>query len=345
MEEKRFTVRGGDTMAHPVAENVPGSSAGNSGFVNNSMSGGHSTGNGRRYRAVQTALVVLAGIVLCLLGLVWAGLRSQGLSSEIVVNSHRGYSAAATENTIPAFKMSIAAGAECAELDVQMTKDGVAVLTHDTNLRRCTGLDANVYDLTYAQIEQLDAGSYFSKRFTGTKIPTLKQVLRLCKGRIKLNIEIKPSAQTPTLEEEVVRLIQEEGFEDDCTITSKSLDTLAQIKALAPEIRTGYITHSGFLGFHDQRDVDFYSIENGSITVLTIWQAHLRGKTFSAWTVNRQEEIDRMIRLGVDDIITDNPAIVQNALRRRKTIEADFDLWDLLQEYYPVEDDDTMEDA
>ena len=299
--------------------------------------------DGRRYRAVQTALVILAGAVLCLLGLVWVGLHSQRLSQEIVVTSHRGYSAAAPENTIPAFKMSIASGAEYAELDVQMTKDGVAVLTHDTNLRRCTGLDANVYDLTYAEIEQLDAGSFFSKRFAGTKIPTLKQVLRLCKGRIKLNIEIKPSAATPTLEAEVVRLIREEGFAEDCTVTSKSLDTLAQIKILAPEIRTGYITHSGFLGFHDQRDVDFYSIENGSITVLTVWQAHLRGKTVSAWTVNRQEEIDRMIRLGVDDIITDNPAIVQNALRSRRSMETD--LQDLLAEYYPVEDDDTLEDA
>lgn len=299
--------------------------------------------DGRRYRVVPMALVILAGVVLCLLGLVWVGLHSHRLSQEIVVTSHRGYSAAAPENTIPAFKMSIASGAEYAELDVQMTKDGVAVLTHDTNLRRCTGLDANVYDLTYAEIEQLDAGSFFSKRFAGTKIPTLKQVLQLCKGRIKLNIEIKPSAATPTLEAEVVRLIREEGFEEDCTVTSKSLDTLAQIKILAPEIRTGYITHSGFLGFHDQRDVDFYSIENGSITVLTVWQAHLRGKTVSAWTVNRQEEIDRMLRLGVDDIITDNPAVVQNALRSCRSMETD--LQDLLAEYYPVEDDDALEDA
>lgn len=299
--------------------------------------------DGRRYRVVPMALVILTGAVLCLLGLVWVGLHNHRLSQEIVVTSHRGYSAAAPENTIPAFKMSIASGAEYAELDVQMTKDGVAVLTHDTNLRRCTGLDANVYDLTYAEIEQLDAGSFFSKRFAGTKIPTLKQVLQLCKGRIKLNIEIKPSAATPTLEAEVVRLIREEGFEEDCTVTSKSLDTLAQIKILAPEIRTGYITHSGFLGFHDQRDVDFYSIENGSITVLTVWQAHLRGKTVSAWTVNRQEEIDRMLRLGVDDIITDNPAIVQNALRSRRSMETD--LQDLLAEYYPVEDDDALEDA
>ena len=297
------------------------------------------------HRAVRIALVCLAGLVLCLAGMVWIGLKSHTLSSDIVVTSHRGYSTAAPENTLPAFRMSIQSGAEYAELDVQMTKDGVAVLTHDTNLRRCTGLDANVYDLTYEELEQLDAGSFFSKRFSGTRIPTLKQVLRLCKGKIRLNIEIKPSPETPALEEEVVRLIRESGFENDCTITSKSLNTLSKIKALAPEIRTGYITHSGFLGFHDQRDVDFYSIENGSITVLTVWQAHLRGKTVSAWTVNREEDAERMIRLGVDDIITDDPTLIQRVLRSRQTLEADLDLWDVLEEYEPIDDGETLDDA
>ncbi len=296
-------------------------------------------------KIVRVVLAVVLGVAICLMGLVWIGLRSHSLSDEIVVTSHRGYSSAAPENTIPAFQMSIDAGAEYAELDAQMTKDGVVVLTHDTSLRRCTGLNADVYDLTYAEIEQLDAGSYFGKKFAGTRIPTLRQVLRLCKGKIKLNIEIKPSAQTPTLEEEVVRLIYETGFAEDCTVTSKSLETLAKIKALAPEIRTGYITASGFLGFHDQREVDFYSIENSSITVLTVWQAHLRGKMVSAWTVNREEDVERMIRLGVDDIITDDPTLVQNVLRTRSTVEEDTDLWEILEEYQPVDDMENIDDA
>lgn len=287
-------------------------------------------------------LGLLIAVLVCvsILGMLWVSSWEQE-QKQIVVTAHRGVSVSAPENTIPAFKLSIQKGAEYAELDVQMTKDGVAVLTHDTNLRRCTGLNANVYDLTYAEVRELDAGKFFSVRFAGTKIPTLDEVLRLCKGRIKLNIEIKPSEKTPTLEAEVVRLIQKYGFEEDCTVTSKSRETLAKVKSLEPRIRTGLITTLGFLTFQDGKEIDFFSIDNSAITVLTVWQAHLRGKTVSAWTVDQEEDIERMIRLGVDDIITNDPERVQQALRSRQKIEEETDLWDILEEVYPEEDTDS----
>ena len=108
----------------------------------------------------------------------------------------------APENTLPAFRSAILKGGDRIELDVQMTSDGVVVVTHDSNLKRCTGKNAKVYDLTYAEVAQLDAGRWFSSRFADTRIPTLEQVLQLCRGRIGLNVEIKPSAATPALEAE-----------------------------------------------------------------------------------------------------------------------------------------------
>ena len=63
-----------------------------------------------------------------------------------------------------------------------MTSDGVVVVTHDSNLKRCTGKNAKVYDLTYAEVAQLDAGRWFSSRFADTRIPTLEQVLQLCRA-------------------------------------------------------------------------------------------------------------------------------------------------------------------
>ena len=63
----------------------------------------------------------------------------------------------------------------------------------------------------------------------------------MCKGKIQLNIEIKPNAATPELEAETIRIIREKGFAQDCTITSQSYETLCKVKELAPEIRTGYI--------------------------------------------------------------------------------------------------------
>ena len=111
-----------------------------------------------------------------------------------LVTYHRGDCSITPENTMPAFRSAILKKGDRIELDVQMTKDGVAVVTHDTNLRRCTGKNAKVYDLTFAEIEQLDAGSWFSTRFAGTRIPSFEEVLQLCQGKIDLNVEIKPSA-------------------------------------------------------------------------------------------------------------------------------------------------------
>ena len=146
-----------------------------------------------------------------------------------IITSHRGYSSAAPENTLPAFQLAIDHGSDRAELDVQMTKDGVVMVTHDTSLRRCTGRSANIYDLTYDEVRKLDAGRWFDARFSKTQIPTLEEVLDLCKGRIQLNIETKPSAATPDLEAETVRIIHEKGFENDCVITSQSYETLCRV--------------------------------------------------------------------------------------------------------------------
>lgn len=125
-----------------------------------------------------------------------------------LVTFHRGDCTVAPENTLPAFRSAILKGGDRIELDVQMTSDGVVVVTHDSNLKRCTGKNAKVYDLTYAEVAQLDAGRWFSSRFADTRIPTLEQVLQLCRGRIGLNVEIKPSAATPALEAETVRLLR-----------------------------------------------------------------------------------------------------------------------------------------
>ena len=84
-----------------------------------------------------------------------------------VVTAHRGYSAAAPENTLPAFQLAIDQGCEWAELDVQMTRDGMVMVTHDTSLRRCTGRNENIYDLTYNEVRKLDAGRWFGQKYNG----------------------------------------------------------------------------------------------------------------------------------------------------------------------------------
>ena len=276
------------------------------------------------------------------------GLRTMLGGTATIVTAHRGCSAAAPENTLPAFQLAIAQHCERAELDVQMTKDGVVVVTHDTNMRRCTGRNQNVYDMTYDEVLKLDAGRWFGKKYAGTKIPTLEEVLDLCKGKIQLNIEIKPNAATPDLEAETLRIIREKGFENDCVITSQSYETLCKVKELAPEIPTGYILALGVGSYYDLPAADFFSVESTFITSGMVQQVHLRGKTVSAWTVNREEDASELLSLGVDDIITDKPEMVQQLMTEDTDLDSELvrirdSIRDLIG-WFDSEDEPTLEE-
>ena len=109
------------------------------------------------------------------------------------VTAHRGASAAYPENTMLAFQMAKEMNADWIELDVQLTQDGVPVILHDSNLRRTTGVNRNIWEVTYEEIQELDAGSWLSPEFSDQRIPTLDQVLEFAgQEDIRLNIELKP---------------------------------------------------------------------------------------------------------------------------------------------------------
>lgn len=306
--------------------------------------------NQQRYRKRGRLFLVTSwGVILA----AWLGL---GLAAAIIpdvaqalvayfvptttVTSHRGYSAVAPENTLPAFEAAINAGADCAELDVQMTKDGVVMVTHDTNLKRTTGCNANIYDLIYDEVRALDAGSYMGAEFASTKIPTLQEVLDLCKGRIRLNIEIKPSSVTPDLAAETARLITENGWVNDCVVTSLDYNSLVAVKQAAPEIRCGYILAVGVGNYYDLPAADFFSVESTFITSGMVQQLHQRGKTVSAWTIDRESDARRMLDLGVDDIITGDPLMVKRVLAENSDEEQLLvSFRDLFHAYIPQRDD------
>ncbi len=312
-----------------------------------------------REQTVLAGMMACAALVTCGVATVYLLFpQTQPLQSVLgladpVITYHRGYSSRAPENTMAAFEAALEHGSPRIELDVQMTADGVAVVTHDTSLRRCTGYNANIYDLTYTQVQQLDAGRWFHRQFTGSYIPTLEEVLALCKGKAELNIEIKPSTFTPTLEAETVRLIHAYDYGADCVVTSQSYETLCKVKELDPDITTGYILALGVGTYYDLPAADFFSVESTFITAGMVQQIHLRGKTISAWTINRQQDAEKLLQLGVDDLITDKPEIIAPLLARDKALDNRL-LWlrDQIQELFAAPDaeeamevEETIEDA
>ncbi len=230
------------------------------------------------------------------------------------ITCHRGYSAAAPENTLPAFQAAIDFGADCVELDVQMTKDGVVMVSHDPTLQRCTGINRKICDMRYAEVRALDAGSFFNASFAGTKIPTLQEVIDLCKGKIRMNIEIKNNAATPELEAEVARLLTENDVLDEACVTSLSYHSLEKVKEANPAVRTGYILAFGIGNYYELPAADFFSVETTFITASMVSRIHLLGKTVSAWTVDRSEDVTALQQKQVDDLITGDPEMVRAAL-------------------------------
>ncbi len=124
--------------------------------------------------------------------------------------AHRGYSSHAPENTHAAFLMAINRGYKHIEFDVQLTKDGIPVIMHDSTLDRTTSGTGAVKDYTYAELKLLDAGSWFDAAYSNQTIPSLQEVLTLLKGKAHLHIELKDNQ--PDLPLKVAQLLDSTGW-------------------------------------------------------------------------------------------------------------------------------------
>lgn len=238
------------------------------------------------------------------------------LAADTEITAHRGGAWKAPENTISALQYTIDSGADYAEIDVQETKDGELILLHDDSLKRTAGVKKNVWDMTLKQVEKLDAGASFHKKFRGEKIPEFTEVLKFCKGRLDLNIEIKYNGKNKGIVNKVVRAIKENHFEDHCVVTSMNYQFLKQIKKIAPEIRTGYIMTMTYGGVQGMEAADFFSVKHTYVDEKFVTQAHALGKEVHVWTVNYKGDAKRMLDMGVDNIITDDPIMVRKVQNR-----------------------------
>lgn len=239
---------------------------------------------------------------------------SKSVAVQTRITAHRGSSSGAPENTMAALEKAVEEMADRAEIDVQETADGVIVLCHDTSLKRVAGINKKVSDLTLEQIKKLDVGSWFSSEYQGEQIPTLEEVMEYAKGKIDLNIEIKNLGNSSGLPEKVIELVEKHEMQEQCVITSTNRFYLKRVKAVNPEIRTGYIISAAYGNFYSDEFIDLISIRSSFVTERMIESAHEAGKAVHAWTVNGKVEMERLKQLGVDDMITDRPVLAREIL-------------------------------
>lgn len=243
-----------------------------------------------------------------------------------VIFAHRGASAHAPENTLAAFELALAQGADGVELDAKLSADGKVVVIHDATVDRTTGAHGRVKDLSLADIRSLDAGSFFSEKFNGEKIPTLDEVFESIGKRAFINVELT-NYNTPRdhLVETVCMLVKRFGLQKRILFSSFFASNLSRARSYLPEVSTGLLALGGLPGAWS-RSFGFafgkYQALHPNIKDTThqqVQRVHRLGKRIHVWTVNAEEDMRRLFGWGVDAIITNDP---QLAVRVRMESES-----------------------
>lgn len=228
---------------------------------------------------------------------------------------HRGAAICAPENTLISFEMALEMGCKGIELDVQMTKDGEFVVIHDYSVDRTTNGSGYVSELTYKEIRQLDAGSWFGLEFAGQKIPSLEEVLNIMPPDALVNIELKKELHEENhMEGKLVQLLRRSNAIENVVVSSFDHMSIKKVKELDPEVKTGLLLYSNLLdvfSYLEQHQLDVYSIHQTEefITDKFVQEAHDRGYKVYAYTVNAVRAFKKCLDVNVDGVITDDPHI------------------------------------
>lgn len=236
------------------------------------------------------------------------------VGQEMTVIAHRGNSSEAPENTLAAFRSAADNNFPFIEVDVHLTKDGVPVVVHDRYLNRTSDhrFPIAIDDMTLPQVRHLDCGKWFDSSFKGEKMLTFQELLETPLNNIGLMIEIKEGSAT---DEELAFSILEDikdylsnGNDRPIIIGSKSPHIVRLIKEIAPGMTTIGIVedHQGLLE-HQHNEPDYIAANKEIVTETVVQQLHHRGKKVWVWTVDTQEDVQKMLQCDVDGIISNYP--------------------------------------
>ncbi|HET7152614.1 MAG TPA: glycerophosphodiester phosphodiesterase family protein [Candidatus Kapabacteria bacterium] len=240
-------------------------------------------------------------------------LREYPFEKKVMIVAHRGDSGHAPENTLAAFRSAIECGADMIELDIQRTKDDKLVVFHDATLRRTTNGRGYIARKTYAQLKDLDAGSWFDKKFAGEKIPLLDEVLDLVRRKIYVDIEIKPTAVRGATVPLLLAALRRHAIEPYVLISSFHHGVLKRIKKIAPHLSTAIIQnpHRSF-----RSPVPSARRAGADAIVCSIHQvsrkrsedARAHGMPICVYTVNTPRAVNKALRCHVSALVTNFPA-------------------------------------
>jgi glycerophosphoryl diester phosphodiesterase len=245
---------------------------------------------------------------------------------KVLIIAHRGYSAIAPENTVPAFAAAAQAHADLVEFDVQRTSDHHLIVVHDHTFARTTNIasvfPSRVHDpvgsFTLAQVRQLDAGSWKGAQYVGTRVPTLNEVLATIRPTsTNLLLELKNPALYPGYEHQVAAALAAYGFIRSGRVYVHSFDraALQSFHGDAPTVPLGLLTRKPLRPEGVDSWINTVEPTAAAVTDPAIDQVNAARLQVFAWPANQAQgtsvQIERMVKDGVTGIITNDPRLLR----------------------------------
>jgi len=238
------------------------------------------------------------------------------------VIGHRGAGGSHPENTLASFEAAIAAGAHFVEMDVRCTRDGVAVLFHDDVLVRTVRRDGRIHeedagrrfgDLTWAEAEILDVGSWRDVRFAAERPPSLAQAAEVCRGRAVLMLDLKQNG----IGEAIARGLLDAGLgPDDVVLGPWNEGQARDLRAALPGHPMTLIGErawepgggAAWLDEAERIGVSGLHLDWRTLDGVFVREPQDRGFAVTSWTINEDCDMRAAIEMGLDAVCTDHPA-------------------------------------
>lgn len=245
-------------------------------------------------------------------------------ADDFTIIAHRGASAYFPENTLPAFQGAIAMQADMVEFDVQLTSDGEVVVFHDEKISRCTNGGGRIADYTLTQLKRLDAGNWFSQEFAGEKIPTLAEVLNLCKEKIAVNIEIKTEAVTDAsaggIEEKCLQIVHQTGMQNHLVFSSFDPRALRHLKEIHPSTAIAVLFEKKHQGSKLPSQIlgslgaEAFNCSLRQLNKKRLADLKSNSIPFNVYTINDEKSMKSLLELGANGLFTNAPDILNRVL-------------------------------
>ncbi len=274
---------------------------------------------GSRENRHRLRRVLIGGSLIAAMagGLAATDLFSVRTEDHVEVIAHRGAAGARPENTMAAFALAIEQAADWVELDVQESAEGEVIVLHDSDLMKLAGDPLKAWDATGEALAGVDIGSWYAPEFADERVPLLSEVLEMARDSGSgVLIELKYYGHDVALEQRVADVVEAAGMVDQVQLMSLKYEAVQKMKALRPDWTVGLLA-SAAVGRPWELEADFLAMNKDLVSHRLVQSTQQAGKRVHVWTVNDPLAMSEMLSLGVNGLITDEPALARDVIAQR----------------------------